>query len=40
LIDVRDLGIRQSKRLKDVQLPEGVKALISPDEVIVVIAKR
>lgn len=40
LVDVRDLGIRQSKRLKDMQMPEGVRPLISMDEVIVVIAKR
>ncbi len=39
-IDVRDLGIRQSKRLKDVKLPEGVRPLENLEEVIVVIAKR
>ncbi|MBS0654010.1 MAG: 50S ribosomal protein L25/general stress protein Ctc [Verrucomicrobia bacterium] len=40
LIDVRDLGIRQSKRLKDIAMPQGVRPLASTDEVIVVIAKR
>jgi large subunit ribosomal protein L25 len=40
LIDVRDLGIRQTKRLKDLTMPAGVKPLASLEEVIVVIAKR
>lgn len=40
LIDVRDLGIRQSKRLKDIAMPQGVRPLAGTDEVIVVIAKR
>ena len=40
LIDIRDLGIRQSKRLKDLALPQGVRPLAATDEVIVVIAKR
>jgi len=40
LIDVKDLGIRQSKRLKDIQIPEGVRPLANLDEVLVVIAKR
>ena len=40
IIDVKDLGIRQSKRLKDLAMPNGVKPLASPEEVIVVIAKR
>lgn len=39
-VDVRDLGIRQSKRMKDVELPVGVKPLASLEEVLVVIAKR
>ncbi|NNM42843.1 MAG: 50S ribosomal protein L25/general stress protein Ctc [Chlamydiae bacterium] len=39
-VDVRDLGIRQSKRLSDITLPKGVKALAAPSEVIVVVAKR
>lgn len=39
-VDVRELGIRQSKRLSDIQMPEGVKPLAPLDEVVVVIAKR
>lgn len=40
VVDVRDLGIRQSKRLKDVLLPKGVRLLAGLEEVLVVIAKR
>jgi large subunit ribosomal protein L25 len=40
LVDVKDLGIRQSKRLKDLVMPQGVKPLESLEEVVVVIAKR
>jgi large subunit ribosomal protein L25 len=40
LIDVKDLGIRQTKRLKDIKLPDGIRPLASMDEVLVVIAKR
>lgn len=40
LVDVKDLGIRQSRRLRDVKIPEGVRPLVNMDEVIVVIAKR
>jgi large subunit ribosomal protein L25 len=40
VIDVKDLGIRQTKRLRDLTLPAGVKALAPMDEVVVVIAKR
>jgi len=40
LVDVKDLGIRQSKRLKDLSMPKGVRPLASPEEVVVVIAKR
>lgn len=39
-VDVRELGIRQTKRLKDIVMPEGVRALVDGEEVIVVIAKR
>ncbi len=39
-VDVKDLGIRQSRRLKDIAMPEGVKPLIKQEEVLVVIAKR
>jgi large subunit ribosomal protein L25 len=39
-VDVKDLGIRQSRRLKDIQIPKGVRPLVNMEEVIVVIAKR
>lgn len=39
-VDVRELGIRQSKRLSDLAMPKGVKPLAPMDEVLVVIAKR
>ena len=40
VVDVKDLGIRQSKRLADIPMPKGVKPLAKMDEVVVVIAKR
>jgi len=39
-VDVRDLGIRQSRRLAEIPLPKGIRALTKLDEVVVVIAKR
>ena len=39
-IDVKDLGIRQTKRLRDLAMPAGVKPQASLEEVLVVIAKR
>lgn len=39
-VNVKDLGIRQSKRLKDIAMPTGVKPLEKLEEVLVVIAKR
>lgn len=39
-IDVRRLGIKQSKRLKDIEFPEGVKPLAKLNEVVVIVAKR
>ena len=39
-IDVREMGIRQSKRLKDIVMPKGVRPLASQEDVLVVIAKR
>lgn len=39
-INVRDLGITQSLRLSDLAIPEGVRTLAPPKEVVVVIAKR
>jgi len=40
IVDIKDLGIRQSRRLKDIEMPSGVKPLAGPEEVVVVIAKR
>ena len=40
LVDVKDLGIMQSKRLSDLKIPEGVRPLMNEQEVLVVIAKR
>jgi len=40
VVDVRDLGIRQTKRLSDLALPKGVRPLAAMNEVLVVIAKR
>ena len=39
-LDIRDLVIGQSKRMSDLTMPEGIRSLDSPKEVIVVIAKR
>ena len=39
-IDVQDLGIRQSKKLSDIVIPQGVKPLAKMDEVVVVVSKR
>lgn len=40
LIDVKDLGVKQSKRLSDIVIPQGVKPLAKMDEVVVVVSKR
>lgn len=40
VVDVRDLGIRQSRRLKDIKVPSHVRPLTNLEEVLVVIAKR
>lgn len=39
-IDVKDLGMGQSRRLSDIALPSGVRPLAALKEVAVVIAKR
>lgn len=39
-IDVRNMGIGQSKRLAEIELPKGLKLLVKPEEVVAVIAKR
>ncbi|MBI5274716.1 MAG: 50S ribosomal protein L25 [Chlamydiales bacterium] len=38
-VDVRELGIRQSKRVKDIAFPEGVQPLAGKEELIVAIGK-
>lgn len=40
VIDIKDLGIKQTKRIKDIKMPEGVSPLAPLNEVVVVIAKR
>jgi large subunit ribosomal protein L25 len=39
-LDVRELGIKQSKRLKDLQIPKTVRPLVDLNEVVAVIVKR
>ncbi len=39
-LDVKDLNIAQAKRLSDIALPDGVKAIGKMDEVAVVVAKK
>lgn len=38
-VNVKDLGIKQTKRLSDISMPKGVRPLASMDEVVVVVAK-
>lgn len=40
IVDVKDLGMRQTKRLRDLAFPAGVKPLAPLDEVVAVVAKR
>ncbi|MBS4163495.1 50S ribosomal protein L25 [Candidatus Protochlamydia amoebophila] len=39
-LDVQELGLKQSKRLKDINIPETVRPLIDMNEVVAVIVKR
>jgi len=39
-MDVKELGIRQSKRLRDLAIPQETRILAPLDEVVAVIAKR
>ena len=39
-INVQDLGIKDTRRLRDLALPAGVHPLAKMDEVVVVVAKR
>lgn len=40
VLDVRDLGLKQSKRVSDIVIPPGVTPLAPLNEVVVVIAKK
>lgn len=39
-LDVKSLGLRQSKRIKDLQIPETIRSLNSLEEVVAAIVKR
>lgn len=39
-LDVRDLGIKQSKRVGDIKFPENIRPLADLNEVVAVIVKR
>jgi large subunit ribosomal protein L25 len=39
-LDVRNLNLRQTKRLSDIEMPHSVRPLMKLDEVAVIIAKR
>ena len=39
-LDIKELAINQSKRVRDIDVKEGVRLLVSKDDVVVVIAKR
>ena len=40
VVDVKDLGIKQTRRIKDVVVPQEVAPLAAREDVVVVIAKR
>jgi len=40
IIDVKNLGVKQHKRLSEIELPETIRPVGSLDEVAVVVAKR
>lgn len=39
-LDVRELGLRQTKRLSDIAIPQTVRPLVGMNEVVAVIVKR
>lgn len=39
-IDVRELGVNESKRLSDMQIPKEVRPLVDLKEIVVVVSKR
>lgn len=40
VIDIRDMNVDEMRKIKDIQLPEGVRPIISENEVILMIAKK
>lgn len=40
VVDIRELGIRQKKRLSDLEIPKGVRPLADLNEVVVTISKQ
>jgi large subunit ribosomal protein L25 len=40
MLDVKDLGVAESRRLADIAIPEGVRPIAKMNEVAVVIAKK
>lgn len=40
VVDVKDLGIAQVRRLEDMNIPDKVRPLVGKDEVVVVVAKQ
>ncbi|MCE2983696.1 MAG: 50S ribosomal protein L25/general stress protein Ctc [Parachlamydia sp.] len=39
-LNIKELGLKQSKRLKDLEIPESVRPLVNLNEVVAVIVKR
>jgi large subunit ribosomal protein L25 len=39
-LDIRELGVKQSKRLREIQIPSTVSPLVDMNEVVAVIVKR
>lgn len=39
-VDVKDLGMMETKRLKDIKIPETIKLMASTEDVAVIVAKR
>lgn len=39
-LDIRSLGLKQSKRLSDIEIPETIRPLVGLNEVVAVIVKR
>lgn len=39
-LDIRELGLRQTKRLSDIEIPNTVRPLVDMNEVVAVIVKR